>query len=63
MLIKPQDYIYIIEFKLDNSADDALRQIEEKQYAKPFEHDGRTIYKIGVNFSSQTRRIDDWKIK
>jgi hypothetical protein len=63
MLIKPQDYIYIIEFKLDKSADDALRQIEEKQYAKPFEHDGRTIYKIGVNFSSQTRRIDDWKIK
>jgi len=63
MLIKTQDYIYIIEFKLDNSADDALRQIEEKQYAKPFEHDGRTIYKIGVNFSSQTRRIDDWKIK
>lgn len=63
MLIKTQDYIYIIEFKLDNSADDALRQIEEKQYAKPFEHDGRTIYKIGVNFSSQTRCIDDWKIK
>ena len=61
MLIKTTDYIYIIEFKLDKSADEALQQIEEKQYAKPFEHDGRTIYKIGVNFSSKTRRIDGWK--
>ena len=62
MLIKTSDYIYIIEFKLDKSADEALRQIEDKQYAKPFEHDGRTIYKIGVNFSSKTRRIDGWKV-
>lgn len=62
MLVKTQDYIYILEFKLDKSADEALHQIEAKQYAKPFEHDGRTIYKIGVNFSTETRRIDGWKI-
>ena len=37
-------------------------QIEEKQYAKPFEGDGRTIYKIGVSFSSKTRRMTEWKI-
>ena len=62
MLIKTPDYIYILEFKVDKSADEALQQIDDKQYAKPFEHDGRTIYKIGVNFSSKTRRIDEWKI-
>ena len=62
MLIKTKDYIYILEFKLDKSAEEALQQIEEKQYAKPFEHDGRLIYKIGVNFSSKTRRIDGWLI-
>ena len=62
MLIKTQDYIYILEFKLNKSADEALQQIEDKQYAKPFEHDGRTIYKIGVNFSTKTRRIDGWKV-
>ena len=39
-----------------------LQQIEEKQYAKPFEGDGRTIYKVGVNFSSETRRMTEWKI-
>ena len=61
MVIQTSDYIYIFEFKLDKSADEALQQIEDRQYAKPFEHDGRTIYKIGINFSSRTRRIDGWK--
>ena len=62
MLMQTKDHIYILEFKLDRSADEALAQIEEKQYAKPFAQDSRKLYKIGVNFSSTTRRIDDWKI-
>jgi len=62
LLIKTPDYIYIVEFKLDKSAEEALQQIEDKQYAKPFEHDGRTIYKLGVNLSSKTKRIDGWKV-
>lgn len=62
MLIQTKDYIYIFEFKIDRSANEALTQIEEKQYAKPFETDSRKLYKIGVNFSSITRRIDDWKM-
>jgi len=62
MLIQTSDYIYILEFKLDRSADDALRQIEDRQYAKPFEGDGRHIYKIGVSFSTKTRRMEGWKM-
>ena len=62
MIVKTSDYIYIIEFKLDKTADEALQQIDAKQYAKPFENDSRHIYKIGVNFSTKTRRIDGWKI-
>ena len=62
MLVQTKDYIYIFEFKIDKSADEALKQIEEKQYAKPFETDERKLYKIGVNFSSTTRRIEGWKM-
>ena len=62
MLVQTKDYIYIFEFKIDKSADEALAQIEEKQYAKPFEHDPRKLYKIGVNFSSETKRIESWKV-
>ena len=62
MLVQTKDFIYIFEFKIDKSADEALAQIEEKQYAKPFELDSRKLYKIGVNFSSTTRRIEGWKM-
>lgn len=60
--IQTRDYIYIMELKVDKSADDALRQIEDKQYALPFVADPRKLFKIGVRFSSKTRGIDEWKI-
>lgn len=63
MLIKTQGYIYIIEFKLDKSAEEALQQIKEKQYTKPFEQEKRQVYKIGINFSTKTRRIEGWMIE
>ena len=63
MVVKTDKYIYIFEFKLDGSAEEALKQIEEKDYALPFESDGRKIYKIGVNFSSEKRNIDSWIIR
>lgn len=62
ILVQTPQFVYIMELKIDQSADVALQQIEEKQYAKPFEGDGRTIYKVGVNFSSETRRMTEWKI-
>ena len=60
--IKTEDYIYVIELKYDGSAEEALRQIEEKKYCRKFQTDKRHIIRIGVNFSSQTRCIEDWKI-
>lgn len=62
LLLQTKDYIYIIELKVDNTADAALQQIEDKGYAKPFVNDGRKLFKIGVSFSTATRRIEDWKI-
>jgi hypothetical protein len=59
--LKTEDYIYVMELKLDGSADEALKQIDDKGYAEPFAKDGRTLYKIGVNFSSETRGIKEWK--
>ena len=62
MIIKTRDYIYIMEFKLDGTPQEALRQIEDKGYAKPFGMDGRKICRIGVNFSLKKRCIDGWEI-
>lgn len=63
MIVQTPNYIYIFEFKLDETADAALQQIENKGYARPFDADSRLLYKIGVNFSSKKRCVDDWKIK
>ena len=63
LVLQTADYVYVMEFKLDGSAEEALRQIEEKQYALPFAGDSRKVYKIGVNFSSGTRNIERWMVK
>jgi hypothetical protein len=63
VVLKTKGYIYVMELKLDGSADEALKQIEDKGYATPFANDKRALYKIGVNFSSATRGIEEWKIE
>jgi hypothetical protein len=55
--------IFIIEFKVDESAEKALAQINEKGYAEPYRTDGRPIVKIGVNFSSEERTIEGWMVE
>ena len=61
-VVETPGYIYIFEFKLDGTADEALRQIEEKGYAREYASDARPLYKIGASFSSETGTIEDWKI-
>ena len=62
-IIETPMFVYIFEFKRDGSATEALKQIEEKGYAREYATDNRTIYLIGCNFSSKTGTIDDWKSK
>ena len=63
IVVQTEKYIYVMELKMDASADEALQQIEDKGYAKPFATDPRQLFKIGVNFASATRRIEEWKIR
>ena len=61
-IVEVPDYVYIFEFKLDGTADEALQQIADKGYARPYEADGRKLYRIGVSFSSETGTVEDWKV-
>ena len=63
LVLQTDRYIYIMEFKLNGTAEEALQQIEDKQYALPFASDTRTLFRIGVNFSNETRNIGTWKIQ
>ena len=55
--------IWIFELKVDKSAEEALEQITTKGYADKFGYltDGRNVHKVGLNFSSETRRLESWK--
>ena len=55
--------IYVFEFKVDGSAEDALKQIDEKGYMLPYKlEDGKTLVKVGVNISSRTRTVEKWVV-
>ena len=62
-IVETPNYVYIFEFKLDGSAVEAIRQIEEKGYAREYESDSRKLYKIGSVFSSETGTIEEWIVK
>lgn len=63
LVLQTDKFIYVMEFKLDGTAEEALRQINEKHYARPFEADSRKLFKIGVNFSKETRNIEKWLVE
>lgn len=62
-VLKTQKYIYVLELKLNGTAEQAMEQIRSKEYTLAYEHDGRRIIRLGVSFSKQTRTIDDWIIE
>ena len=56
-VVKTKDTIYVFEFKLNGTAEEALKQIDEKDYLIPYQLDGRKLVKVGVEFSKETRNI------
>ena len=63
LVLQTEKFIYIMEFKLSGTAEEALQQINDKRYALPFEADGRKLFKIGINFSEKTRNIEKWVVE
>lgn len=62
-IVHLKDSIFVMEMKLDGTADEALRQIDEKGYMIPYQADGKRVVKIGISFSSQTKTVEEWKIR
>ena len=61
-IVETSDFIYIFEFKRYSGVDEALKQIHDRHYAEPYAADSRKIYQIGVDFNSETRQMDDWRV-
>ena len=58
MVVKTPKFCYVLEFKLDGTAEEALAQISDKNYTLPFAIEDQQIVRIGINFDSTTRNID-----
>lgn len=63
MVMQTPKAIYVFELKINKSAEEALKQIDEKGYMIPYMADGRKIVKCGISFSTQTRTIEEWVLK
>jgi len=61
-VVKTKDYIYVFEFKLDGSAEEALKQIDDKGYLLPYQLDARKLIKVGVDFSKEKRNINNYVV-
>ena len=62
-VVKTPKYIYVFEFKLNGTAEQALQQIDDKGYLIPYLSDGREVVKVGVEFSAATRNISRWLVE
>jgi len=63
LLLETPQYRYIMKFKLDGIARQALEQIKAKDYDLQYQLDGKVTYLVGVNFSKETRKIEQWEIE
>jgi PD-(D/E)XK nuclease superfamily/Predicted AAA-ATPase len=57
------DYIFIFEFKINKTADEALQQIKDKNYASKYENTTKQIVLIGANFDTKEREMNDWAVE
>lgn len=59
-VVKTPDFIYVFEFKLDGTAEEALQQIDDRAYLLPYSTDRRRLVKVGVEFDSAERNLGRW---
>jgi hypothetical protein len=63
-VVVADDTVYVFEFKLtgNGTAEDALKQIDEKSYLIPFTASNKRLVKIGAEFSTEERGLKRWLI-
>ncbi len=60
-VLRCSNALYIIEFKFNQSADDAIAQIKSRKYYEPYLKEGKNIHLLGINFSTEEKNIIEWK--
>lgn len=63
VVMETEDTLYLIELKLNKSAQAAMQQINLKQYDQRFARCGKPIVKVGINFDAKKGNIENWIIE
>jgi hypothetical protein len=63
LIVASDDYIYLMEFKLDGTSTDAIEQIKNREYAAAYENSDKTVFLVGVNFSKEDRNVERWEVE
>ena len=63
IVVKTKTHIYALEFKLDKSADTALKQIFNRDYLKKYQLDSRQRIAVGINFSSEKKAVEEYLVE
>ncbi len=62
-LVQTDKYIFALEFKLDKTAEEALQQIEVKEYLAPFAISPQQKIAVGINFSSEHKKVENYLVQ
>ena len=63
LLVETEDYLYIMEFKLDEPIKNAIQQIKNRQYAAAYKNSPKTVYLVGISFSKEERNVEAWEVE
>ena len=63
LLVETDDFLYLMEFKLDASSDDAIAQIKSRKYAQSYKNTSKRVFLVGIGFSKEERNVDSWEVE
>ncbi|MEM8524381.1 MAG: AAA family ATPase [Bacteroidota bacterium] len=63
LLVETEDYLYLMEFKLDEPIENAITQIKNREYAAAYKNASKPVYLVGISFSKTERNVEAWDVE
>ncbi|MEM9885269.1 MAG: AAA family ATPase [Bacteroidota bacterium] len=63
LVAQTSKYLYLMEFKMESTAKEALAQIKTRDYLAPYQNTDKQIFLVGIQFSNEERNIVDWEVE
>ena len=61
LLVETDEYLYFMEFKLEERVENAIQQIKNRQYTAAYKNSPKTVYLVGIGFSKEERNVEAWE--